>query len=153
MAATVTGTKTDRHYLASWFAVELDNGIKGSFTEVTGLAVEVAAIEMIDSSGDLHDTVTRQRPGTTAYTDLTVKRIFTGDRSFYDWVDEINKGKEEYRTDGAVVLYNIAGTVIGRWTFQHCWPSKWSISDLDVGSDDPVIEEVVLSCEGLKREQ
>ena len=54
---------------------------------------------------------------------------------------------------GAIVLYNIAGKEVGRWTFEHAWPSKWSASDLDVGSDDPVKEEVTLVVEMLRRDK
>ena len=51
------------------------------------------------------------------------------------------------------MLYDISGTEIGRWTFTNAWPSKWSASDLDVGSDDLMTEEVTLAVELLEREK
>ena len=50
------------------------------------------------------------------------------------------------------MLHDISGAENGRWTFENAWPSKWSASDLDVGTDDLMVEEVTLQVELLKRE-
>jgi phage tail-like protein len=149
MAPKLPGALQDVEYVSSWFGVELDNGITGFFKEISGLAIEVNVVEITDSS---IDTQTRKRPGTTKYTDITLKRTLSPDKKFWDWAMSIRDGNKDYRTKGAIVLYDIALTEIGRWTFENAWPSKWSASDLDVGSDDPITEEVVLSVEFLKRE-
>jgi phage tail-like protein len=47
------------------------------------------------------------------------------------------------------VIYDNAGTEVGRWNFEAGWPSKWSASDLDAGTDDVMIEELTISHEGL----
>ena len=67
------------------------------------------------------------------------------------WIKDIRDGKTEFRHSGAIVMYSSDGTETGRWTFDNAWPSKWSASDLDAGSDDVVVEEVVLQVEMLKR--
>jgi phage tail-like protein len=46
-----------------------------------------------------------------------------------------------------------SGTETGRWTFTNAWPSKWSASDLDVGSDDVMSEEVTLQIEHIQRDK
>jgi phage tail-like protein len=148
MPVTSPGPVKDAEYVGSWFSVELDNGISGFFTDVGGLAVEVGVVEKTDA---LKDTVTRKRPGTTTYGDLSLKRTLSPDKGFWNWAKSIRDGKGEFRTKGAVVLFDIAGTEIGRWTFENAWPSKWSASDLDVGSDDLMTEEVTLAVEELIR--
>ena len=50
-------------------------------------------------------------------------------------------------------MFDMAGTELGRWTFTNVWPSKWSASDLDVGSDDLMTEEITLAVEELKRDK
>lgn len=150
MPVTSPGPLKDAEYVGSWFSVELDNGITGFFTDVAGLAIEVGVVEKTDA---LKDTATRKRPGTTSYGDLTLKRTLSADKSFWNWAKSIRDGKQEYRTKGAVVLHDITGTETGRWTFENAWPSKWSASDLDVGTDDLMTEEVILSIEFLKREK
>lgn len=149
MAVKIPGPVQDKEYVGSWFRVELDNGVDGFFTEVSGLAIEVNVVELTDA---MNDTATRKRPGTTKYNDITLKRTLSPDKAFWDWAKSIRDGKNDFRTKGAIVLLDIAGTEIGRWTFENSWPSKWSASDLDVGSDDLMTEEVVLTTEFLKRE-
>ena len=150
MPVTSPGPLQDAEYVGSWFSVELDNGIQGFFTDVGGLAIEIGVVEKTDT---MKDTTTRKRPGTTNYQDISLKRTLSADKAFWNWIKSIRDGKKEYRTKGAVVLYDIAGTEIGRWTFENAWPSKWSASDLDVGTDDLMTEEVTLTIELLKREK
>ena len=144
------GLVKDAEFIGAWFTIELDNKINGNFSDASGLAIEVAVVEQTDS--DMKgDTMTRRRPGTATYGEVTLKRTLTPDKSFYDWANDIRKGKMEYRTGGAIVLHDMSGTEMGRWTFTNAWPSKWSASDLDVGSDDLIQEEVVLQIEHLTR--
>ncbi len=148
MPVTSPGPQKDLEYVGSWFSVELDNGVSGFFTDVGGLAIEIGVVERTDS---MKDTATRKSPGTTKYGDLTFKRKLTNDKAFWNWAKSIRDGKGDFRTKGAVVLYDISGEEIGRWTFENAWPSKWSASDLDVGTDDPMVEEVTVTVELIKR--
>ncbi len=150
MPVTTPGPVHDLEYIGSWFSLELDNGVTGFFKDISGLGIEVEVIEITDSS---KDTTTRKRPGTTKYQEISLKRTLTPDKKMWEWVKSIRDGKPDFRTKGAVVLFDIAGEEIGRWSFENCWPSKWSASDLDVGTDDPMQEEVTLQVELLKREK
>ena len=100
-----------------------------------------------------HRVRTRKRPGTTKYGDITLKRTLSPDKKFWEWAVKIRSGNLEYRTNGALVMYDMAGTEVGRWSFTNAWPSKWSASDLDVGSDDLMTEEITLAIEELKRDK
>lgn len=150
MPVTSPGALQDVEYIGSWFSLELDNGIEGYFSEIGGLAIEVEVVELTDS---VKDTTTRKRPGTTKYQEITLKRTLSPDKKFWEWAKSIRDGKNDFRTKGAIVLYDITGTEIGRWTIENCWPSKWSASDLDVGSDDLMKEDITLQVELLKREK
>jgi phage tail-like protein len=149
MPVTSPGAVEDAEFIGSWFTVELDNGIEGFWTDASGLAIEVEVVEKTDSAVD---TVTRKRPGTTKYSEINLKRTLSPDKKFWAWAKSIRDGKKDFRTKGAIVLHDITGTESGRWTFENCWPSKWSASDLDVGTDDLMQEEVTLQVELLKRE-
>lgn len=150
MATTVQGEVEDKELVGSWFSVEFDNGISGYFTDVGGLAIEVGVIEATNAN---IDTTTRKRPGTAQYTEITLKRTLSPDRGFWDWAKSIRDGELAYRTDGAIVVYDMGGGELGRWTMTNVWPSKWSASDLDVGTDDLMTEDITLQCELLKREK
>jgi phage tail-like protein len=150
MAVVTTGAAEDVEYVGSWFSVELGNGISGNFTEVSGLSMDIEVVTITDS---FKDTVTRKRPGQATYGDITLKRTLSKDKQFWKWCDDIRNGKAAYRTDGSIVLHDMANKEVGRWEFINAWPSNWSASDLDVGSDDPMIETVKLEIELLERKK
>lgn len=148
--AKTEGSDIDRYMVASQFTIELQNGITANFKEATGMNVELEVVESVDNwSGD---TLIRKRPGTAKYGEITLKRTLSPDKSFWLWAKDIFEGKIE-RSSGALVMHDHAKNPIGRWTFQQAWPSKWSASDLDAGSDDLMIEEVTLQIEYITREQ
>lgn len=148
MPITSPGDVEDAELVGSWFSIELDNGISGYFSEATGLGMEVEVVEVTDASTD---TLTRKRPGSTKYAEVGLKRTLSPDTAFWDWAKSIRDGKADFRTNGAIVLYDIASKEIGRWSFQNCWPSKWSASDLDVGTDDLMQEDITLQVELMER--
>ena len=148
MPVTTPGEVKDQELTGSWFVVELDNGIAGFFTDIGGLGIEIEVVEKTDTS---IDTTTRKRPGTTKYQEISLKRTLSPDKKMWEWVKSIRDGKLDYRTNGALVMFDMSGEEKSRWSFTNAWPSKWSASDLDVGSDDLMTEEVTLAVEGLIR--
>jgi phage tail-like protein len=148
MPVTTPGDTKDVELVGSWFHIKLDNGIEGFFTDASGFGYEVEVVEQTETKTD---TRTIKRPGTTKYQDITLKRTLSPDKQFWAWVKKIRDGNLEYRTNGSMVVSDMAGTELSRWTFTNIWPSKWSASDLDVGSDDLMTEEVTLAVEELIR--
>ena len=150
MAVTAPGLLEDAEYVGSWVSVEIDKAKEAKIlTDVSRLNIEVEVVEKTDT---LVDTITRKRPGTTKYSEITLKRTLGPDKTFWNWAKSIRDGKPDYRSAGAIILHDISGKEIGRWTFENAWPSKWSASDLDVGTDDLMTEEITLQVELLKRE-
>ena len=152
MPVTTPGEVKDVELVGSWFSITLDNGIAGHFTDASGFNYEMEVVEKTEATPK-GDTRTRKRPGTAKYSDITLKRTLTPDKQFWNWAKSIRDGSLEYRTNGAMVIYDMSGAELSRWTFTNVWPSKWSASDLDVGSDDLMTEEVTLAVESLVREK
>lgn len=150
MAVLSPGNVEDAELIGSWFEVKLDNGITGMFSDVSGLNIE---IEVVDNTLTSKDTVNRKRPGTTKYSEITLKRTLSADQAFWKWAKSIRDGDSKFRTNGAIMLYDIGSKMIGNWKFTNAWPSKWSASDLDVGTDDLMQEEVTLQVEMLERDK
>src|SRR5262245_17358419 len=150
MPVTTPGQTKDVELIGSWFTIELDNGIKGTFTDASGFNFETGVVEKTEATLK-GDTSTIKRPGTTKYQDITLKRSLGPDKKFWNWAKDIRDGKLEYRTNGSMVLHDMAGKELSRWTFNNVWPSKWSASDLDVGTDDLMTEEITLAVEELIR--
>ena len=150
MPVTTPGESKDVELVGSWFFIKLDNGIEGFFTDASGFGYEVEVIEKTETK---NDTRTIKRPGTTKYQDITLKRTLSPDKKFWNWAKSIRDGTLEYRTNGSLVINDMSGKELSRWTFSNVWPSKWSASDLDVGSDDLMTEEVTLAVEELTRDK
>jgi phage tail-like protein len=152
MPGVTAGPKEDDLLVGSWFTLELKKATITGISEVSGLAVEMDVVEITQTlPGGI--TETKKRPGAAKYGEITLKRPLSADKSLWQWAKDIRDGKKDYRADGAVVLYDISNAEVGRWTFTNAWPSKWSASDLDVGSDDPMMEEVTLVIELLVRDK
>ncbi len=150
MPVTTPGDVKDAELVGSWFVIKLDNGIDGVFTDASGFGYEMEVVETTVSTSK-GDTRTQKRPGTAKYQDITLKRNLGPDKKFWNWIKSIRDGKLDYRTNGSMVIYDMSGAELSRWTFTNVWPSKWSASDLDVGSDDLMTEEVTLAVEELVR--
>jgi phage tail-like protein len=113
-------------------------------------AHEVQVVEVAQTT-QKGENLIRKRPGSTSFGDVTLKRTFSGDRYFYDWLDAVRMNKDDWRRDGSIFLYDITGAIKGTWEFQKSWCSKWSVSDLDVGTDDVMVEDVTITIELMKR--
>src|SRR5829696_2313339 len=150
MPVTTPGEVKDVELVGSWFAIKLDNGIEGLFTDASGFGYEMEVVETTVATVK-GDTRTQKRPGTAKYQDITLKRNLGPDKKFWNWAKSIRDGKLDFRTNGALTIYDMAGAPLSNWTFTNVWPSKWSASDLDVGSDDLMTEEVTLAVEELMR--
>ncbi len=105
MAVITAGDIKDAELIGSWFEVKLDNGITGMFSDVSGLNIE---IEVVEKALTAKDTVQRKRPGTTKYSEITLKRTLSADQAFWKWAKSIRDGKDDFRTNGAIELYDMS---------------------------------------------
>lgn len=150
MTTVVAGSDEQRPFVASRFAVKFGT-LEGVFTDVSGLSIDIEEVEstIVNAKGQ---QITRWTPGTVNYGELTLKREFTGDRGFWDWHLEMVEGKrsEGYR-NGSITLFDLDASILDSWSIERAWASKWSASDLDSGAADPMIEEITIQLEFLKR--
>lgn len=152
MPASLPGDVKDKFLVGSWFSIELKKATITGITDIGGLAIEVDVVDYTQNMAN-GSMVSKKRPGAAKYSEISVKRPLSAEKSLWTWAKDIRDGKNDFRADGAIVLYDITNTEVGRWSFNNAWPSKWSASDLDVGSNDPMTEEVTLVIEFLKRDK
>jgi phage tail-like protein len=141
----------DASFLGSQFTLEIDGVELARFQGVGGLSWETEVVEEKISTKDGKVRFLK-RPGQTKYPDVTFKRGLSADGALLKWYKSVLDGKVE-RKSGSIVVYDLAGEEIDRWNFENAWPSKWSASDLDSGSDAVVIEEVTLAVEHMERKK
>jgi len=130
------------------FLVEIQNIAEANFSEVSGLAVEVAAIEYREG-GDKLNTV-RKLPGLYKTSDVTLKRGITADARLWKWFQSVLEGKVQ-RSPVNITLLDAQRQPVVRWVLRNAWPSKYEVGDLKAKGNDVAIETLVLTHEGLER--
>lgn len=130
------------------FLVEIDGIAQASFSECTGLRVEVDVIEYREG-GDLSSV--RKLPGRSKFGDITLKRGITTSKELQEWLESVLNGVTN-RKNGAIVLLDDERKPIARWNFLNAFPRKWEGPDLNAKASDVAIETLTLCCEGLVRD-
>ena len=131
------------HFQVDW------GGAKISFTEVTGLDMQVEVIEYRHSdSKDFHKI---KLPGMKKFSNIVLKRgKFEGDGDFNLWLDEIANERVNGRRDVVIRLLNEKHTPVAAWSAARCFPVKVTAPDLKSDANEISIESIELAHEGLK---
>lgn len=138
----------DADFQGSFFSLAIDGLTIGWFTGCSGLSLEFDAVTFKEGNGST--IVERKRPGKPKYSEVTLKRGFTADKTLYEWFDTVVKSSDKtpYKT-GSIVVYDRTQKEVARWNLEQCWPSKLSASDLSAGSDEVMVEELTIQHEFL----
>jgi len=120
--------------------------VRGGFSEVSGLGVEITPIEYRNGS----EVITvRKIPGLKKFTNITLKRGVTGDLAFWEWVVSAMDGKVQ-RANGSIILRNESREEVLRFNFHRAWPTKWEGPSLNANSNEIAIEMIEICHEGLE---
>ena len=130
---------------AYYFEVEI-GGIKYPFRSCSGLKIETAVVEY--EEGGNTGTI-RKFAGATRYGNIRLSRIFTGDRSLYDWARNIKKPNPA-KVNGRIVLYDRQNNKVAEWEFQNGWPVKWETSEMDSDQSGMAIETIEIAVEKIE---
>ena len=117
--------------------------VSGSFSEASGLEVEVPPILYRNGS---EDNTQRKIPGLKKFTDITLKRGITGDVDFWKWIVNALNGKV-VRASGAIVLLDENRNEVMRWKFDRGWPTKFTGPTLNAGNNEIAMETLVICTE------
>ena len=107
--------------------------VRASFTEVSGLEVEVPPIEYRNGSEDI---TVRKIPGLKKFTNLTLKRGITGDLGFCNWILESMTGQVNRQE-------------VLRWKFVRAWPTKYTGPTLNAQNNEVAMETLEIAHEGF----
>lgn len=129
------------HFSVDW------GGTQITFSEVTGLNIEVQPIEYRD--GNNPDYSLTKMPGLKKYGNLTLKRgVFAGDNEYYAWLSEIAMNKIE-RRDIIISLLNEEHAPVMTWKVINAWPTKLTSPDLKANANEAAIETIEVAHEGI----
>lgn len=132
---------------ANRFYVEIESNITASFSECSGLGVNIKRESLLE--GGVND---QQRIilGQTEFTDVTLKRGLTDDLVFWNWVSQILTQSKKERRNVNILTFNQAGETMQCWTLIGAVPVGWKAPALQASSSTVAIEELTLAYEGLK---
>lgn len=138
-----------------YFRVDFQQGsehIKASFTEVSGLEMQLNVEERTD------DSSTRTKiPQTLSYANITLKRPLTPlSEAFTKWMNDCfgymeSKDRKIKTYDMVIKLLDGKGKPLAGWLGRHAYPIKWSLNTLDASKSEISNETVTLTCTNLKR--
>ncbi len=121
---------------------------KFSFTEVTGLDMQVEAIEYRHS--DSPDFSKIKLPGMRKYSNITLKRgKFKDDKGFDDWLKDVYDQSKPRRTV-TISLLDETHQPVATWVASNCFPVKITAGDLKSDANEIAIESIEIAHEGLK---
>jgi len=131
------------------FQLEIDGVPLGAFSEASGLTADGDAVDYREGT-DVQQNV-RKLPGLRKYTNLTLKRGYTQDRSLWRWYGNIVNGQAD-RRDVTIVLLNEARQPVLRWHAENAWVNKIEGPSFKAAGNEIAMESVELVHEGLTLE-
>src|SRR5688572_11096657 len=143
-----TGERRDP-FRAFNFQLVIDGVPLGAFSEVSGLTAEGDAVDYREGT-DLAANV-RKLPGLRKYTNITLKRGYTQDKSLWTWFANITNGIAD-RRDVTIVLMNEQRQPVLRWHAESAWINKIEGPSFKASGNEVAMESVELVHEGLTLE-
>lgn len=132
------------------FGIEIDGVSIAQFREVQGLANTIQPIELRENTPS-GVQVRRKMPGQASAGDITLRRGKTGDKALWQWFKQVQDGDVQgARRNGSVILFDYQRGEVARYNFLNGWPAKLSITNLAAPGNDIVVEECVITHEGLE---
>jgi phage tail-like protein len=128
-----------------YFSFELDGTTLGFFTSCAGLSSEVDVIEQTQITVTGKKITTKQPGPSRTFSEVVLKRGFTKDRALNDWFDEtVDAAVPVTRKTGSIVILSREFKEISRFNLDRCFPSKLTVSDLNAGSGEAMVEELTI---------
>jgi phage tail-like protein len=128
------------------FQLEIDGVPLGAFSEASGLTAEGDAVDYREGV-DVQQNV-RKLPGLRKYSNITLKRGYTQDKSLWRWYGNIVNGQPD-RRDVTIVLLNESRQPVLRWHAESAWINKIEGPSLKAAGNEIAMESVELVHEGL----
>ena len=136
-------------YRAFNFVLEIDGVPRGAFSEVGGLTAEGDSADYREGT-DVQPNV-RKLVALRKYTNITLKRGYTADKSLWQWYTNIFNGMPD-RRNVTIVLMNERREPVLRWNAENAWNNKIEGPALKASGNEVAMESVELVHEGLTLE-
>src|SRR5712691_13310247 len=107
------------------FGFEIDGVAIKQIQEVSGIKLEVDAIELKHNTAD-GKYVNKKLPGRPKAGEVTLTRGLTDDKNFQEWMKKVGFGgfseMKDARKGGSVLVYDYQGKPVKEYKLTNCWP-------------------------------
>lgn len=125
--------------------------VSGDFAQVGGIGSEneVVGHKVIGPGGE---EIIQKTAGQLKWTDVTLWRGLSADRSLWDWRQRVVQGEVvTARCDCTITMLDAEQHEIAKWELVRAWPARLAGPILPTDLDQAPIEEIVLTHEGVVR--
>jgi phage tail-like protein len=140
-----TGERTDP-YRSFNFQLEIDGVPLGAFSECSGLSAEGDAVDYREGT-DMSPSV-RKLVGLRSFSNISLKRGYTADKSLWTWFNNIVNGIPD-RRDVTIVLMDEQRMPVLRWYAENAWVNKIEAPSFNASGNEVAMESVELVHEGV----
>jgi len=142
------------------FFLEIDGKVVSTLSSVSGLdmELEVSTVTQVGEKGQLQ--IVKTLGNQFKSPDISIKRMAPADSTkdeLWKWFLKVrgtgmpHGDRALERKNGSIVIYDTTNAEVSRFNFYHGWPSKISTDALDANSNEPVYENITITCEKLER--
>lgn len=137
---------------AQRFILEIDQVAIGTFTEVSGLNVEIA-VEEIEEGGQ--NQFAHRVPGRMSWPNIVLRRGIVDDDNLFGWFSRTSgngfagEGSKFTAYHGAITLINANGQRLRVWTIDRAFPVRWNGPRFAVSSSEVPTEELEIAHHGF----
>jgi phage tail-like protein len=159
MPEAATGLINTDPVVARYFYLDID-GEKIILSGVSGLDIELEVVSVQQNGAKGKQDHIKTLGGGLKAPDITLTRMApmdAGSDPIWKWFKDIrDKGfagsdRTSNRKTGSIIMFDTAGTEVGRFNFINGWPSKISTDGLSTDSNDAVKETITIVCERIDR--
>lgn len=129
------------------FWVEMKSIVVAEFKECSGLRLE-RSVEPVEEGG-VNDRV-HQLPGRNKYSNIVLKYGVMQTDELWKWYQEGLLDGKVKRINFTILLRNVKGEVVKRWSVEDAFPVKWEGPSLNVEGNQVAIETLEIVHHGLK---
>lgn len=119
---------------------------KATFSELSNLGNSTDVVEAKFRGND------REESGFSRGNQIGLTRPLSEDQSLWKWRQAvIDAGSEKASKDMSLLIMSNEGSVVAQWNISRAWPSKIDVSEANVSSNQPLVEEITLANNGVIR--
>lgn len=123
----------------------------------TDMLPAVQSIDLMESETEIESYregtdpagLTHFRPGNHKPGRIAITREWHDSGELFDWYKTVLDGKTE-RKSVSVIFHNDAGEELARMNFFNCWPSKWTMPDLNARNSGHATEKIEIVFETME---